>query len=340
MRRSFSLLCLISLSLIFVSSFAFAETQKFKYVTLDVPAGWTADESNGGTFITLTNNLAQTRCFIIVGPKNGKTLETYANNLCTSLRGYNFKADTDGQYTFWFNYNASEFIASVFDDETRARLVATGWYCLFGVNTSENHAEDAYNIREYMYVTGDGNSNKDDNGDNNGGDNFKYITVDAPNGWTATENTNGDVVTLKGKDLNNNDIEVRIIAAEKGNKTLKELALEHCNANHGTVISDKEGCILFNDNKGSHYLYMDENVSKSTEYTAKIASGWYCYLIYTTIGTDDENTIINSLVVAGGTGGGGNDVDSQLGGSGGTCNISDAVMSVFVLLSLAVLKRK
>ena len=171
---------------------------------------------------------------------------------------------------------------------------------------------------------------------------FTRLTVDVPAGWTASETQQNQNVNL----INQNDnTRVRIIAGNKNGLTLRETGQQIANQLNGTGFGSQDGMCGFNfTNNGTDWIarVFDEDTPKYTKLTPNIASGWYCFVAYTQV-TNDVATIINSLVVAGGNGNnGGNGANSQLGSSGGGgCNaVNGTLMSIFALLSLAVLKRK
>ena len=106
------------------SSWAFADIQEFRYFSLDVPEGWTAEESD--SVVTVYANDKTGSLVITTGEPGGASLEEIAGAFCDELGGGVPVSDDEGNYTFEFNNGISQAMVTG-DEEFYMLIVGTGF---------------------------------------------------------------------------------------------------------------------------------------------------------------------------------------------------------------------
>ena len=88
------------LAVIFAASCAFGAVQDFGKFTLDIPAGWTANQD--GTTVAVTKNDNSAAMSITLDSADGASLEELAAAFVKELNASEAKPTGDGDYTFSF----------------------------------------------------------------------------------------------------------------------------------------------------------------------------------------------------------------------------------------------
>ena len=122
MKRSVVLALVLALAF---SAVAFAGVQDFGKFTVDVPAGWTANQDEETVGIVKNDNSASMS--ITYDSTEGATLKELADAFVEALKGKNLKAE-DGGYTFEFDNGNGVTSRGVLngDKEHYALVVITG----------------------------------------------------------------------------------------------------------------------------------------------------------------------------------------------------------------------
>ena len=114
MRRL--ILCLMVLM---IPAFAWADIEEFRYFSLDVPYGWTAEEE--GAVVTVTANDNTGSLSITMGNPESRDIGELAKSFSAELNGTPPEKDDEGNYSFEFNNGVSQ--ATITGDEDFFMLI-------------------------------------------------------------------------------------------------------------------------------------------------------------------------------------------------------------------------
>lgn len=115
---------LICVMLLMISAYAYADVQEFRYFSIDVPEGWTAEEKENSVTIIADDKSASLT--IIAGDPGGNTITELALLSSKELGGTSPTSDDEGNYSFEFGGgNGQATIAG--DDEFYMLIVGTGF---------------------------------------------------------------------------------------------------------------------------------------------------------------------------------------------------------------------
>ena len=119
MRRVF--LCVI---LVMISAYAYADVQEFRYFSVDVPEGWTAEEKEN--VITIIANDKSASLTIIAGDPGGNSIAELALLSSKELGGTNPTSDDEGKYSFEFSGGKGQATIAG-DEEFYILMIGTGF---------------------------------------------------------------------------------------------------------------------------------------------------------------------------------------------------------------------
>lgn len=115
---------LICIMLVMISAYAYADVQEFRYFSIDVPEGWTAEEKENSVTVIADDKSASLT--IIAGDPGGNTITELALLSSKELGGTSPTSDDEGNYSFEFGGgNGQATIAG--DDEFYMLIVGTGF---------------------------------------------------------------------------------------------------------------------------------------------------------------------------------------------------------------------
>ena len=114
---------IIIAAMLLVSSCAYAEIHEFKYFSLDVPDGWTSEETGAVVQVKADDNSGS--LVIMTDIPEGKSLADIATNFALEFNGTMPEKDDDGNYTFEFNNGRSQAIVTG-DEEFYMIIVGNG----------------------------------------------------------------------------------------------------------------------------------------------------------------------------------------------------------------------
>ena len=124
MRRLTLCIMIIMILMFMISGKAFADIEDFKYFSLDVPEGWTADES--GDVVSVIADDRSGSLSITAGNPKGISIAGLAFSFSHELNGTDPVSDDEGNYTFGFNNGISHAMITG-DDDFYMLIVATGF---------------------------------------------------------------------------------------------------------------------------------------------------------------------------------------------------------------------
>ena len=142
MKRSF----LISFALVvLLSTASFART--FTHMSMNVPDGWTAEETRDGMSVILDGPSSSYVIIYALTEKGNDTLKDVAEEYCDYYSGSGLKRDSiGGFYSFSTEHWGTPAVAMVHDSSTRS-AVPSG-YCLLQV------VSDATSYDTWEYING------------------------------------------------------------------------------------------------------------------------------------------------------------------------------------------
>ena len=111
------------MAMLLVSSCAYAEIHEFKYFSLDVPEGWTSEET--GAVVQVKADDDSGSLVIMTDIPEVKSLADIATNFALEFGGSIPEKDEDGNYTFEFNNGRSQAIVTG-DEEFYMIIVGNG----------------------------------------------------------------------------------------------------------------------------------------------------------------------------------------------------------------------
>ena len=106
-----------------ISSCAYADIHEFRHFSLDVPEGWSSEES--GPVVTVKADDDSGSLIIMSGVPEGKSIGDIAANFALEFNGTMPEKDDEGNYTFEFNNGMSQAIVTG-DEEFYMIIVGNG----------------------------------------------------------------------------------------------------------------------------------------------------------------------------------------------------------------------
>ena len=106
-----------------ITSCAYADVHEFKYFSLDVPEGWTSEET--GAVVQVKADDDSGSLVIMTDIPEVKSLADIATNFALEFGGSIPEKDEDGNYTFEFNNGRSQAIVTG-DEEFYMIIVGNG----------------------------------------------------------------------------------------------------------------------------------------------------------------------------------------------------------------------
>ena len=106
-----------------ITSCAYADVHEFKYFSLDVPDGWTSEET--GAVVQVKADDDSGSLVIMTDIPEGKSLADIATNFALEFNGTMPEKDDEGNYTFEFNNGRSQAIVTG-DEEFYMIIVGNG----------------------------------------------------------------------------------------------------------------------------------------------------------------------------------------------------------------------
>lgn len=107
-----------------MSSCSFADVEEFRYFSLNVPEGWTAEES--GDVVSVTADDKSGSLTITAGNPNGEAVKSLALKFSREMNGTEPLSDDEGGYSFEFNNGISQATIAG-DDDFYMLIVGTGF---------------------------------------------------------------------------------------------------------------------------------------------------------------------------------------------------------------------
>ena len=116
----------ITLCVIFllISSCSFADVEEFRYFSLNVPEGWSANES--GDVVSVTADDKSGSLVITSGNPNGETITNLALKFSREMKGTEPLSDDEGGYSFEFNNGISQAVIAG-DEDFYMLIIGTGF---------------------------------------------------------------------------------------------------------------------------------------------------------------------------------------------------------------------
>lgn len=116
----------ITLCIIFLlmSSCSFADVEEFRNFSLNVPEGWTAEES--GDVVSVNADDKSGSLVITSGNPNGETITSLALKFSREMKGTEPLSDDEGGYSFEFNNGISQAVIAG-DEDFYMLIVGTGF---------------------------------------------------------------------------------------------------------------------------------------------------------------------------------------------------------------------
>ena len=119
MKRAF--LCVI---LLLIGSCSYADVEEFRYFSLNIPEGWTANES--GDVVNVTADDKSGSLMITAGNPNGESVRNLAVRFSREMRGTEPVSDDEGDYTFELNNGISQAMITG-DEDFYMLIIASGF---------------------------------------------------------------------------------------------------------------------------------------------------------------------------------------------------------------------
>ena len=348
MRRSLVFSLAVSLALMRLIAPSYAAT--FTYVTLDVPSGWTATESDTG-IVRLTNNSDNSDNILIqLGSLGSGTLQQVANNYYSGLNGTGGLQQSDEYGYYYFRSQTSNGVVmlNLLEDHNTDSRIPAGYYSYMGITVggtaSDVFFNDVYSTLQY-HAGGSSSPNSDtpSNGGNTTGGSVQTFTsmrVLVPSGWTASENDDGDTVRLRNQSDSTQFID--LFLGNVNGRTLREIAeywYGEFNGQNLSQPSSTSGYYRFAYRTGGGTtvtIFIDDSTTDS-----RVLSGYY-WLQAVSNPVDDElfNEVLRSIVftVSGNGGGNSNNVSSS-GGGGGGCSAGFGSLALLALCSAFIVRK-
>ena len=113
-------LCVIFL---LTSSCACADVEEFRYFSLNVPDGWTANES--GDVVSVNADDKSGSLTITSGNPHGESIQSLAQKFSREMKGTEPVSDDEGDYSFEFN-NGISHATITGDEDFYMLIVASG----------------------------------------------------------------------------------------------------------------------------------------------------------------------------------------------------------------------
>ena len=343
--------------------FSKAALQSFTNMTVDVPSGWTAAESDNGDILTLRNNSDSSQYIrFAIGSTSGRTLQAIAESLCSTNNGSNLEQNSSsGFYSFTFTNTSGNKSMAFVDDSTTDSRVPSGYYWVQFVSTNTDSTL-WNNVLSSLVITVSSTPNtptpSPDTTTTLTTQSFTNMTVGVPSGWTASESDNGDILTLR----NNSDSSqyIRFAIGSINGRTLQAIAESLCSTNNGSNLEQNSTSgfysFTFTNASGNKSIaFVDDSTTDS-----RVPSGYY-WVQFVSINTDSTlwKNVLSSLVITAGGGGSQttaqeeetkNRVSQELlmnpqgrvvinSDSGGGCSTGMGTLSLLVL-ALALVQRK
>ena len=120
MMKRFAL-CVI---LVMISANAYADIEEFRYFSLNVPDGWTAEES--GDVVSVTADDKSGSLTITAGNPNGESVSALAVKFSREMNGSVPVSDDEGNYSFELNNGISQAIIAG-DEDFYMMIIASGF---------------------------------------------------------------------------------------------------------------------------------------------------------------------------------------------------------------------
>lgn len=114
---------IIFMAMMLISSCAYADIHEFRHFSLDVPEGWSSEES--GPVVTVKADDDSGSLVIMSGVPEGKSIGDIAANFALEFNGTMPEKDDEGNYTFEFNNGRSQAIVTG-DEEFYMIIVGNG----------------------------------------------------------------------------------------------------------------------------------------------------------------------------------------------------------------------
>ena len=114
---------IIFMAMMLISSCAYADIHEFRHFSLDVPEGWSSEES--GPVVTVKADDDSGSLIIMSGVPEGKSIGDIAANFALEFNGTMPEKDDEGNYTFEFNNGMSQAIVTG-DEEFYMIIVGNG----------------------------------------------------------------------------------------------------------------------------------------------------------------------------------------------------------------------
>ena len=311
MKRSlvFSLVTLSAIVFLTVPATATA----FTYVTLNVPSGWSATESESGVVVLVNDSNRTDRILIQLGVLSGTTLQTAANIYYSSLNGTGgLQQDDLGYYYFVSQITGSLFMTHILQDHNTYSIVPEGYFWYTGItlggtardvffdeifSTIEFHAE---------YTSGSVQT-------------FSRMKVLVPEGWSAEENDEDGTVALYSSLDSKKHIEMFV--GNTGGDSLQAIAEEYCNTLNGQELARSGATsgyywFSFVDSEGNGCTaFVDDSTTDS-----RVPDGYYWFQATSNVvGGNVFSAVLRSVVITVGDTGN----DDNRGSSGGNGSTSD-----------------
>ena len=309
----------IVIFLVLLSSVLFASTvQTFTKISVEVPDGWTASESDSGSVVYLGSSTV--RVSISMVAKNDRSLYEMARLAYTEYSGVGeMSHGSDGLYSFSSTIGTNALIL-VFDNEY-ASNINDDWCSIVLLRGSVISQEDLFTIlgsitlnENWLY-----NHGIEDTSDQATEQTFTKMSVKVPGGWTATENNTGDIVYIAHDGTPVSRVIIWLI--ENNGRTLEEVAnyaYEELNGSNGPSLQNGK-VYTFNVERLGAFVMDHQTVSG-------IPEGYSCVVYISGSNPENLSAIIQSIKVnTSGTGGngnnnGGNGGNNNNGGDGGNNN--------------------
>ena len=119
MKRA--LLCVI---LLLIGSCSYADVEEFRYFSLNIPEGWTANES--GDVVNVTADDKSGSLVIKSGSPEGESVTNLALKFSRELHGTDPVSDDEGDYTFELNNGISQAMITG-DEDFYMMIIASGF---------------------------------------------------------------------------------------------------------------------------------------------------------------------------------------------------------------------
>ena len=132
---------IIFMAMMLISSCAYADIHEFRHFSLDVPEGWSSEES--GPVVTVKADDDSGSLVIMSGVPEGKSIGDIAANFALEFNGTMPEKDDEGNYTFSFNN----------EDNKRSEAFITGdrdFYMIIIANGIENDSGELGEILESL----------------------------------------------------------------------------------------------------------------------------------------------------------------------------------------------